>query len=309
MTEQIPLMKMRQGYGDAVIELAKKDERIVFVSADCGAHERKWFQDNARERLVETGIAEANSAAIAAGLASEGYKPYLLNFAYLLGRMYNQISQSISEDAYPVSIAAYYGGVWGTGGRSHNCVTDLSMMRAFPNFHVYAPADYWETKTLMKKVDQLGGPSYVRLSGVPTPTVYSQEPEFSPLRIEEEGSDCTIFCHGTMVYESIKARKVHNLNCSVVNVPQIKPLPEDQIVREAKKTGAVIVAEEHSFIGGLAEAIALLLAEKYPVPVKKICVNDLFPTSIRMEEDDVYGKYGISFNNIADAVENIVKQK
>jgi transketolase len=309
MTEQVQMMKMRQGYGDALIELAKQNEKIVFISADCGAHERKWFYDNAKERLIETGIAEANSAAIAAGLASEGFKPYLLNFAYLLGRMYNQISQSIAEDAYPVSIAAYYGGVWGTGGRSHNCVTDLSMMRAFPNFHVYAPADYWETKTLIRKVNTLSGPSYVRLSGVPTPAVYSAEPEFSPVRTHQEGSDCTIFCHGTMVYESLKACKNRKLNCSVINISQIKPLPQDEIIREAKKTGAVVVAEEHSFIGGLAEAIALLLAEKYPVPVKKICVNDLFPMSVRMEESDVYGKYGISSDNIANAVDSVTKQK
>lgn len=309
MTEQTQLMKMRQGYGDTVIELAKNNEKIIFVSADCGANERKWFHDNAPERLVETGIAEANSAAIAAGLASEGFKPYLLNFAYLLGRMYNQISQSISEDAYPVSIAAYYGGVWGTGGRSHNCVTDLSMMRAFPNFHVFAPADYWETRTIIRRVDKLNGPSYVRLSGIPTPTVYSQEPKFSPVRLEEEGSDCTIFCHGTMVHESLKARKVKNLNCSVVNVSQIKPLPEEDIIREAKKTGAVVIAEEHSFIGGLAEAIALLLAEKYPVPVRRICVNDMFPLSVRMEEENVYDKYGISFNNIAQAADQVIKQK
>lgn len=303
------MMKMRQAYGDTVIELAKQNEKVVFVSADCGAHERKWFYENACERLVETGIAEANSAAIAAGLASEGYKPFILNFAYLLGRMYNQISQSISEDGYPVSISAYYGGVWGTGGRSHNCVTDLSMMRAFPNFNIYAPADFWETKTMIRKVDTLKNPSYVRLSGVPTPTVYESEPEFAPIRKIADGSDCTIFCHGTMVYESLKAKKTSNLNCSIVNVPQIKPLPADEIIAEAKKTGAVVIAEEHSFIGGLAEATSLLLGEKYPVPIKKVCVDDMFPLSIRMEEPDVYGKYGISHQFIAQAVNSVIKQK
>ena len=130
MNKQIEYRKMREGYGDIVIELAEKDEKVVFVGADSGGHERKWFFENSRERLIETGIAEANSAAVAAALASDGFKPYLLNFAYLFGRMYNQISQSIAEDAYPVRMAGYYAGIWGFGGRSHNCITDLAFMRA-----------------------------------------------------------------------------------------------------------------------------------------------------------------------------------
>lgn len=307
-TDQVKMMGMRLGYGETIIELAKKDEKVVFVSSDCGAAERKWFYDNAKMRLVETGIAEQNAAAVAAGLSAEGYKPYLLNFAYLLGRMYNQISQSISEDGYFVSMAAYYAGVWGTGGRSHNCVTDIAMMKAFPKFVIYAPADYWETKTLMRQVSTLAGPSYVRLSGVKTPVVFEKEPDFAPLRVLAEGSECTIFCHGTMVYESLKARREFGLDCSVVEIAQIKPLPVNEIIREAKKTGRVVIAEEHSFLGGLAESVALMLSEKYPVPVRKICVGDLFPLSVKMEEPDVYGKYGISAANIAQAVKSLTSR-
>ena len=117
MSESIELKKMRQGYGDALIELAQNDEKIVYVGADSGGHERKWFFDNAKERLIETGIAEANSAVVAAALASDGFKPFVLNFAYLHARMYNQISQSIAEDSYPVRMAGYYAGVWGFGGK------------------------------------------------------------------------------------------------------------------------------------------------------------------------------------------------
>ena len=138
MNENHELKKMREGYGDAVIDLAQKDEKIVFVGADSGGHERKWFFENAKERLIETGIAEANSAVIAGALASDGFKPFVLNFAYLHARMYNQISQSIAEDNYPVRMAGYYAGIWGFGGRSHNCITDLAFMRALPNFNVFA---------------------------------------------------------------------------------------------------------------------------------------------------------------------------
>ena len=124
MNDNIEFKKMRQGYSDALIELAEQDEKIVYVTSDSGGNERKWFLENAKERLIETGIAEANSAVIAAALSSDGFKPFILNFAYLHARMYNQISQSIAEDSYPVRMAGYYAGVWGTGGRSHNCITD-----------------------------------------------------------------------------------------------------------------------------------------------------------------------------------------
>ena len=308
MNENHELKKMREGYGDAVIDLAKNDEKVVFVGADSGGHERKWFFENARERLIETGIAEANSAVIAGALASDGFKPFVLNFAYLHARMYNQISQSIAEDNYPVRMAGYYAGVWGFGGRSHNCITDLAFMRALPNFNVFAASDYWEAKTLVKHVAQLNKPSYIRISGVATPIVHNSEPEFVPFRKYKDGTDCTIFCHGTMVHESLQADFGNDYHVSVVNIPQIKPLPEKEIIQEVKKTGAAIVVEEHSYIGGLAESISSLLSEN-PVPVKKVCLKDIFPVSIKIEEKDVYKKYGISRNEIIGAVKSVVKKR
>jgi transketolase len=305
----IELKKMRQGYGDAVIELAKQNDNVVFVGADSGGHERKWFFENAPERLIETGIAEANSAVVAAALAAEGFRPFLLNFAYLHSRMYNQISQSISEDAYPVSMAGYYAGVWGFGGRSHNCITDLAFMRALPNFEIFAASDYWEAKTLVRHVSTLNTPSYIRLSGVETPLIHDSEPKFTSIRKYRDGSDCTIFCHGTMVHESLQACIENQLNASVVNIPQIKPLPKQEIIEEVKKTGSVVVVEEHSLIGGLFEAISSLLAENYPVSIQKVCVGDIFPVAVRMEEIDVYGKFGISKKEIAKSVQLAIQNK
>jgi|TARA_B100001750_G_scaffold246303_1_gene268179 transketolase len=309
MNENYELKKMREGYGDAVIDLAKNDEKVVFVGADSGGHERKWFFENARERLVETGIAEANSAVIAGALASDGFKPFVLNFAYLHARMYNQISQSIAEDNYPVRMAGYYAGVWGFGGRSHNCINDLAFMRALPNFNVFAASDYWEAKTLVKKVASLNAPSYIRLAGVPTPIVHDSEPEFSPFRKHLDGNDCTIFCHGTMLHEALQACTEEKMGASVVNIPQIKPLPTEEIIREAKATGGAVVVEEHSYIGGLAESISSLLSENYPITVKKVCVDDIFPVSVRMEEEEVYEKFGISRHEIKKAVKSIVNQR
>ena len=308
MNDNIEFKKMRQGYSDALIELAEQDEKIVYVTSDSGGNERKWFLENAKERLIETGIAEANSAVIAAALSSDGFKPFILNFAYLHARMYNQISQSIAEDSYPVSMAGDYAGVWGTGGRSHNCITDLSFMRSLPNFHIFAASDYWEAKTLVKHVAQLNKPSYIRISGVATPIVHNSEPEFVPFRKYKDGTDCTIFCHGTMVHESLQADFGNDYHVSVVNIPQIKPLPEREIIQEVKKTGAAIVVEEHSYIGGLAESISSLLSEN-PVPVKKVCLKDIFPVSIKIEEKDVYKKYGISRNEIIGAVKSVVKKR
>lgn len=305
----VPLKKMREGYGDAVIDLAQKDPRILFVSADCGAHERDFFEREGKGRLVETGIAEANSAAVAAGLASEGFRPHLLNFAYLFGRMYNQISQSICEDGYPVKMAAYYAGVWGSGGRSHNCVTDLSILRALPNMALFSSADYWETKTLVRHADRLSGPTYLRLSGIATPVVFDREPEFRPVRVLREGKSCTIFCHGTMVQESLLADDTGGLHATVVAVSQIKPLPGEEIIRWAKKTKRVLVVEEHSTIGGLGEAIALLLGERCPMPLQLLAVPDMFPWSVTMETPDVYGRYGISHQQIIQAASRLSSGK
>ena len=305
MLDKIELGKMREAYADTVIELAKTDPDIVFVSVDCGSHEREFFRKEGKGRLIEVGIAEANSAVVAAGMASEGFKPHVLNFAYLIERMYNQISQSIAQDSYDVKIAAYYAGIWGIGGRSHNCIIDLSMMRALPNFTIFTPADYWETKAIVKKANSINTPTYVRLSGVPTPQVFEKEPDFSPVRVMENGDSCTIFCHGTMVHESLMANKLGDLNAHVVNVSQIKPLPKQEILKEARKTGKVIVVEEHSKIGGLAEAISSLIIENEPMPMKAIGVDDIYPLSVLMEEPDVYKYYGISSEDIIKTVDSI----
>lgn len=308
MQRAVEYKKMREAYGDTVIELAQADPKVVFVSADCGTHERAFFEKEGKGRLVETGLAEANSAVVAAGLAAEGFTPYILNFAYLLGRMYNQISQSIAEDVYNVKIAAYYAGVWGTGGRSHNCVTDLSVMRALPNFSIFSPVDYWETKTLVRQAHGLTNPTYVRLSGVPTPVVFSSEPIFAPVRRLAEGSNCTIFCHGAIVYEALLANDVGKLDATVVNVSQIKPLPEAEILTEAQRTGRVVVVEEHSPIGGLGEGISLLFAQNCPMPIRLVSVPDMFPFSVLMETPNVYERYGISCKDIIRAVKELVRQ-
>ncbi|MBI2187962.1 MAG: transketolase family protein [Acidobacteria bacterium] len=297
--------KMREAYGDAVIDLARHDPRVLFVSADCGAHEREFFRKEHAGRLIEMGIAEANSACVAAALASEGFKPHLLNFAYLLARMYNQIGQTICVDAYPVRIAAYYAGVWGIGGRSHNCVIDLAFMRALPNLTIFSPADYWETATIVRQAETIDGPTYIRLAGVPTPVVFDAQPRFTPVRRMADGADCTIFCHGPAVAEALRARTHAGLDAAIVSVAQIKPLPVEAIVAEAARRPAVVVVEDHSRIGGLGEAIAAAVAEHCPRPIALLGVPDVFPWSVLGEEPEVYGRYGIGARDIAAAVERV----
>ena len=299
--------KMREAFADTVIELARKDPALFFISADCGAQEREFFEKEGAGRLIETGIAEANSAVVAAALAAEGLKPYLLNFAYLLGRMYNQISQSICQDAYPVRINAYYAGVWGIGGRSHNCVNDLSLMRSLPNLSIFSPADYWETRALVRHADRLPGPTYIRLSGVPTPVVFDREPEFAPVRTWRRGRRCTILCHGTMVHEVLAANDMGHLDAEVVSVGQIKPFPEEEILASAKKTGRVVVVEEHSAIGGLGECVGLVLGRQCPMPMRLVAVPDMFAWSVLTEAADIYERYGISRRQIIDAVSDVAQ--
>ena len=112
-----------------------------------------------------------------------------------------------------------------------------------------------------------------------------------------------------MLHETLQACKGEKMNVSIVNIPQIKPLPKEQIINEVKKTGGAVVVEEHSYIGGLAESISSLLSENYPIPIKKICIDDIFPVSIRMEEQNVYEKFGISTHQIKEAAKLIISQR
>ena len=139
--------------------------------------------------------------------------------------------------------------------------------------------------------------------------MYDSEPEFLPFRKHQDGNDCAIFCHGTMLHETLQASLEEKMNVSIVNIPQIKPLPKEEIIREAKATGGAVVVEEHSYIGGLAESISSLLSENYPIPIKKVSVDDIFPVSVRMEEQNVYEKFGISTSQIKKAAESIINQR
>jgi transketolase len=178
-------------------------------------------------------------------------------------------------------------------------------MRPLPNLSIFSPADYWETAAVVRHAETVSGPTYIRLAGIPTPVVFNATPVFSPVRRLTEGRDCTVFCHGTSVAEALRARTEGGLDAAIVNVSQIKPLPVDAIVAEARRRPAVVVVEEHSRIGGLGEALAAAVAEHCPRPTAILGVPDVFPWSVLGEETGVYEHYGISARDIIAAARRI----
>jgi len=301
---------MRQAYGSALAAIAKDNEDVVIVDSDILSPPRAWFQANAPKRLFETGVAEANSIVLAAGLAAEGKIPFWFNMGFLLTRAYGQIRQSIAEDRRNVKIVCYGCGVSGVSGISHNIVEDIAIMRVLPNFVVLAPADPTEVKKATEAVTMYRGPVYVRMPREPPlPIVFEEDYPFElgKAYLMREGKDATIIACGSMISEALQATaqlRSESLDVGVLNVSTLKPLDKEAIVRVARSTGAIITAEEHSLIGGLGEAVSAVLSRNYPVPIARIGVDDRFCESGQW---DLKGYYGLKSNDIACTARRILE--
>lgn len=303
-------LAMRQAYGQALVDIASRNEDVVIVDSDILSPPRAWFQANSPKRLFETGVAEANPIVLAAGLAAEGQIPFWFNMGFLITRAYSQIRQSIAEDRRNVKIVCYGCGVSGIAGISHNIVEDIAIMRVLPNFVVVAPADPVEVKKTTEAITQYRGPVYVRMPREPPlPIVFEDDYPFELGKafLMREGKDAMIVACGSMVAESLIAADQlaqEGLNVGVLNVSTIKPLDEEAIVKAARSAGVVVTAEEHSLIGGLGEAVSSVLSEKYPVPIAHIGVDDRFCESGQWDLKD---HYGLKSSNVANVTKRIIK--
>jgi transketolase len=310
----IPLettLTMRQAYGSALAAIAQENDSVVIVDADILSPPRAWFQANAPSRIFETGVAEANSIVLAAGLAAEGKIPFWFNMGFLLTRAYSQIRQSIAEDRRNVKIVCYGCGVSGIAGTSHNYVEDLAIMRVLPNFVVVAPADTVEMTKATRAITDYRGPVYVRMPREPPlPIVFEEDYPFELGKAftAREGEDATIIACGSMVGESLMAASLlqtEGVHAGVLNVSTVKPLDEEAVVRAARSSGVVVTAEEHSVIGGLGDAVAAALSELYPLPVTRIGIDDRFCDSGQW---DLKEHYGLKSRELAETVRKSFKR-
>ena len=294
----------RDSYGKALAELGAQYENLVVLDADlAGATKTAVFQKAFPARHFDCGIAEGNMLSVAAGMAAAGLVPFASSFAmFAAGRAFEQVRNSIGYPHLNVKIGATHGGISvGEDGASHQCCEDYALMRSIPGMIVMSPADDVEARAMVKAAYLHEGPVYMRFgrSGVPVFHDDGYKFEIGKGEIVKDGTDIAIIANGLMVYEAMTAAetlKEAGIDAMVINMATIKPLDEELVLAAAKKCGKIITAEEHSVIGGLGEAVAAVLSEKLPTPMKRIGVNDVFGRSGPAAE--VLKYYGLSAENI-----------
>ena len=305
----------RDAYGDALVSLGKKRNDVVVLDADLsGSTKTSKFAKAFPDRFYNIGIAEQDMVGTAAGLAIAGKLPFLSTFAvFATGRAWEQVRQSVCYPNLSVKIVASHAGITvGEDGGSHQSVEDIAVMRVIPNMTVIVPADGPETMQAIEAAAELKGPCYVRVGRNKVPVVVGADYTFKigKAHIFNEGRDVAIIAAGIMVAEALKVRdmlKAEGIDAGVINMSTIKPLDVEAVIAAAKRCGAVVTAEEHSIIGGLGGAVAEVLAEAAPVPLVRVGVKDAFGTS--GDQDGLLKHYGISAENIAAAVKDVLKKK
>jgi transketolase len=303
---------MRGAYGDALVELGKDDPRIVCVGGDTtDSLKTKKFGDKYPDRMFNVGIAEANLVSVAAGLAIAGKIAFASTYAaFIPGRCVDQIRNTICYPYLDVKLVVSHGGLTvGPDGASHQQIEDIASMRAIPNMRVVIPADATTVKHIVRKMVGTPGPFYMRLARPSSEVLYADNADSFQLgrgNVLAEGSDATIIACGLLAARALEAARLlreKGISCRVIDMFSIKPIDRELISKCAKETGAIATAEEHNVLGGLGGAVSEVVTDTYPVPVKRVGVQDKFGESARDEEiDTLMELYGLTADGIAKAV-------
>ena len=305
----------RSGFGAGLTELGKSNENVVALCADLtGSLKMDDFKKNHPERFFQIGIAEANMIGIAAGMTIGGKIPFTGTFAnFSTGRVYDQIRQSVAYSDKNVKICASHAGVTlGEDGATHQILEDIGLMKMLPGMTVINTCDYNQTKAATLAIAEFEGPVYLRFG---RPKVANFTPENGKFEIGKavnltEGTDVTIIATGHLVWEALQAAEQLNekgISAEVINIHTIKPLDEQAILASVKKTGCVVTAEEHNFLGGLGESVSRTLAENFPTPQEFVATKDTFGESGTPEQ--LMEKYGLNAEAIVKASEKVIKRK
>ena len=305
----------RSGYGEGMTELGRTNPNVVALCADLvGSLKIQTFIDENPDRFFQIGIAEANMMGIAAGMTIGGKIPFASSFAnFATGRVYDQIRQSIAYSDKNVKICASHAGITlGEDGATHQILEDIGLMKMLPGMTVINPCDFNQTKAATLAVAKHHGPVYLRFGRpkVANFTPVDQNFEIGKALLLNEGTDVTIIATGHLVWQSILAAENlanQGVSCEVINIHTIKPLDEKAIIDSAKKTGCVVTAEEHNYLGGLGESVARTLAQHQPTPQEFIATQDTFGES--GTPDQLMDKYGLNAAAIEAAVHKVMKRK
>ncbi len=305
----------RSGFGAGLEELGKTNENVVALCADLtGSLKMGPFKANHPERFFQVGIAEANMMGLAAGMTIGGKIPFTGTFAnFSTGRVYDQIRQSIAYSGKNVKICASHAGITlGEDGATHQILEDIGLMKMLPGMTVINTCDYNQTKAATIAIAKHNGPVYLRFG---RPKIANFTPENQNFEIGkavqlQEGNDVTIVATGHLVWEALEATKelhAQGITADVINIHTIKPLDAEAIINSVKKTGCVVTAEEHNFLGGLGESVSRELALTHPTPQEFVATNDTFGESGTPAQ--LMEKYGLNAASIVKAAKKVIARK
>lgn len=305
---------IRAGFGRGLKTAGELDENVVALCADLtDSTQMGLFKEAFPKRFIEVGVAEQNLVTVASGLARAGRVPFTSSYAaFSPGRNWEQIRTTAALNDQPVKIVGSHAGVSvGPDGATHQMLEDIALMRVLPNMVVVAPGDSLEAEKATLALAENGKPSYLRLAREKTPIFSTDESPFElgKAYVLKEGSDVSLFGTGTMTYQLLVAAKIleaRGVNAEVVHVPTIKPLDTETLLASARRTGRIVTAEEAQAAGGFGSAVAELLSDKLPMPVRRIGINDRFGES--GNPDELIEYFGLSGEKIAESVRQFIDE-
>jgi len=304
---------LREAWGQALLELARQKSAVVALEADLGKSTRSiLMKAELPERYFEMGIAEQNMASTAAGMALAGKMPFIHSFAvFVSGRAYDQLRNSICIPNLDVRVCGSSAGLSDFGdGKTHQAVEDVAIMRALPNMTVLCPVDGIETALMVEALGRHHGPAYVRINRNDLPFLYPPE---EPYRIGKalqlrDGDQAVVFACGVMASKAMQAAErlaASGVSTRVVNVSTLKPLDRDAIVGYAAGMQAIVIAEEHSVIGGLGSAVLEALRRERHAPAELVGIQDSFGVSAASYES-LLQRFGLTSAAIEAAVRGLL---
>lgn len=305
---------IRDAYGMALRKLGAVNEKAVVLEADVGSSTKSiLFGAEYPERYFNTGISELNMVNMSAGLALEGFIPYVNTFAaFMATRALDPVVSLIGYDHLNVRLCGTYCGLSDSyDGASHQAITDIAAMRAIPGMTILSVSDAVETEKAVMALADFAGPVYLRLSRAPAPVIYDEGFQFEIGKgvILKDGCDVSIIATGTVLHKALAAAELlerEGIHATVVDMHTICPIDRELVVACAKKTGAILTVEEHSIYGGLGSAVAEVIAEEYPVPVTRLGATDYAESG---DLEQLMEKYGYGPENIASRACNVMEKK
>ena len=305
----------REAYGRTLVKLGRENKDIVALDADLSKSTiTRFFAQEFPQRFFDCGIAEQNMMSIAAGLAASGKIVFASTFAvFATCRCFDQLRMSISQPFLNVKVVASHGGITvGEDGFSHHAIEDLALACSLPGFRVIVPADAIETAQAVRVAAATYGPFYIRLPRPKIPVVYNDDYRFVLGKgvTMREGTNTTIIACGVMVAKALEAAEslhYQGIECRVLNIPTLKPLDREAVIKAAEETGAIVTAEEHLRHGGLGSRVAQVVTQYKPVPMEFLAIKDTYLSSGKPEE--LLASQGLTAEGIEKAVKSTLSRK